>query len=296
MGIIEKVKLMKLVERHFNMNYLSISKEYISSNKKNIKVTEKDSGISISLHLTKISVLAMLLNNNWKILDNSNPYIKLKGPNDEILFCRTQVGFDFGHLVEIYIKNVYGIDFKGKNIIDIGMSNGDSSIFFAKKGAKRVIGVEPDKRSFDLALKNITESKVDNIVLPLNRALSNQSGIIEMTVYNSNPNANSIDESNMVKLNDSKIKENIEAVELGEIIDMFNNENIDLLKMDCEGCEYKVLQNISEKYFPKISNIYLEYHHGLQDIPEIFNKHGFHVNIIEQGNMMGYIKANRDNA
>ncbi|MGC9079388.1 MAG: FkbM family methyltransferase, partial [Nanopusillaceae archaeon] len=57
----------------------------------------------------------------------------------------------------------------------------------------------------------------------------------------SNPIANSVDEINMVKLKDSKFKERVEAITLKEIIDMFNGENIDLLKMDCEGCEYSLL-------------------------------------------------------
>ncbi len=294
MSTIYKFNLIKSVKRHFEISYLSIIKNYILDKKKNMKVKEKASGISVSLSLGKMSMLAMLLDNNWKILDNIIPYIKLRGPNGEIIFCRTMAGYDFGHLVEIYVTKVYGSNFNGKNIIDVGMSNGDSSIFFAKNGAKRVVGVEPDKRSFDLALKNITESRIDNIILPLNKAVSHQSGTIEMTVYTSNPNANSIYESNMVQINDTKIKENIEAVRLGEVIDMFNNENIDLLKMDCEGCEYKVLENIPEKYFSKITKIYLEYHHGLQDIPEIFNKHGFHVKVNESNNIMGYILANKN--
>ena len=294
MSIINKFNLIKSVKRHFEISYLSIIKNYILDENKNMKVKEKDSSISVSLSLLNMSMLAMLLDDNWKILDNAYPHIKLRGPNSEIIFCRTTVGYDFGHLVEIYVKKVYGSNFNGKNIIDVGMSNGDSSIFFARNGAKRVIGLEPDKRSFNLALKNITESQVDDIILPLNKALSNQSGTIEMTVYNTTPNANSIDESNSVQINDTKIKENIEALRLGEVIDMFNSENIDLLKMDCEGCEYKVLENMPEKYFSKITKIYLEYHHGLQDIPEILNKHGFHVKVNESSNIMGYIMADRD--
>ncbi|MGC8725983.1 MAG: hypothetical protein ACP5RS_05355 [Thermoplasmata archaeon] len=111
--------------------------------------------------------LSTLLDNNWEIIDNKDIYVKLKGPQGEILSCRTHTGFDFGHIVEIYIDKVYGTDFEGKNVINIGMSNADSSIFFAKNGAKRVVGVEPDKRSFTLALDNIKESKLENIVLPL---------------------------------------------------------------------------------------------------------------------------------
>ena len=293
MSIVNKFNLMKSIKRHFKISYFRIFLEYALNKDKPVKVTGTKSGVSFSLTLNKIIQLSHFLDNNWKIMDGNETYVKMKGPNDEILYCRTQVGFDLGHVNEIYLRKVYGTDFQGKNVIDIGMSNGDSSIFFAKNGAKRVIGVEPDRRSFDIALTNINESKVNEIVLPLNRALSDQSGIVELIVSESSPNANSIDAENMVNVAGSKFKENIEAIGLEEIIDMFNGEHIDFLKMDCEGCEYKVLRSISEGYFSRILNLNLEYHHGLQDIPELLSRDGFNISITESNMLMGYIMARR---
>ena len=130
-------------------------------------------------------------------------------------------------------------------------------------------------------------------MLALNKALSDQAGMVELIVYDFSPNANSIDEKNMVNVSGSKFKESVEAITLKEIIDMFNGEYIDLLKMDCEGCEYKVLRSISKEYFPKILNLTLEYHHGLQDISELLTKQGFDTSITEHNKLMGYVKASR---
>ena len=137
----------------------------------------------------------------------------------------------------------------------------------------------------------VPESNVDETVLPLNKALSDQSGMVELIVFDSSPNSNSIDEKNMVNASGSKFKERVEAISLKEIIDMFNGEHIDFLKMDCEGCEYKVLRSISKEYFSKIMNLNLEYHHGLQDIPELLNRQGFDIKIMKNNKLMGYIKA-----
>jgi FkbM family methyltransferase len=293
MSIVDKFNLIKSVKMHFKVSYFLIFSEYISKRGKRVKVTVTKSESSLFLTLGQMVQLSHLLDNNWKIIEGTDTYVKIKGPQDEFLYCRTQVGFDLGHANEIYLRKVYGADFQGKNVIDIGMSNGDSSIFFAKNGAKRVIGVEPDRRSFDIALTNINESKVNEIVLPLNRALSGQSGMVELIVSESSPNANSIDAENMVNVAGSKFKENIEAIGLEEIIDMFNGEHIDFLKMDCEGCEYKVLRSISEGYFSRILNLNLEYHHGLQDIPELLNRDGFNISITESNKLMGYIMARR---
>ena len=113
-----------------------------------------------------------MLENGWHILSGNKEYLTLKGPDDIVLTVRTKKGWDLGHLVEIFIDKVYGSDFYDKNVIDVGMSNGDSSIYFAKNGAKKVIGIEPDKVSFNLAVNNIKASKVDDRVIALNKALT----------------------------------------------------------------------------------------------------------------------------
>ena len=134
---------------------------------------------------------------------------------------------------------------------------------------------------------------MENLKIPLNKALDDKVGVVELKVYDSNPNMNSIDEANMSKISDSKFRERVESVALEQMIDMFNGENIDFLKMDCEGCEYKVLRGLPEYYFYKILNINIEYHHECQDIQEILKKQGFHTDIFKRDNISGYITATR---
>jgi FkbM family methyltransferase len=62
--------------------------------------------------------------------------------------------------------------------------------------------------------------------------------------------------------------DNIENYDLISTIDVetiiANNEIefIDVLKIDCEGCEYGVFFNMKESTFLKIGNIRMEYHSG----------------------------------
>jgi len=155
------------------------------------------------------------------------------------------------------------------------MSNADSSIYFAKHGAKYVVGLEPDKQSFDLALKNINDSGVNKKVLPLNKALSKSRKNIEFFAYYNNPNANSISKKNMVKINNDGIyKEMVGSMTLKEVINKFKykGKKVNLLKMDREGCEYGVLENLDSDSYSKIDAIILEYHNGLQKLPDILKK------------------------
>ena len=93
--------------------------------------------------------------------DYKDAYNGLKGlesdPNDDIVYVKGLKFYGgkklFG-LVGIFIKDVYNfLPVKDKIVIDIGASIGDSSIYFASCGAKKVIALEPDARIFEFSEK-----------------------------------------------------------------------------------------------------------------------------------------------
>jgi len=283
--------IIKNLHKQFNVSYFNLTLSYIFN--KNISIMLFNKKISISF--PTLLQISTLLENNWKIISLSQEYIKLKYKIDNtIITCRLKKGYDLGHLIEIFLNNIYGTNFDDKNIIDVGMSNADSSIYFAKHGAKCVIGIEPDKQSFNLALKNINDSRVNKKVIPLNKALSTSKKNIEFFVYYNNPNANSISKKNMVKLDkDSLYKEVVGSVTLKQVINKFKDKRVGLLKMDCEGCEYDVLENLDSDSYSKIDAIILEYHNGLQKLPDVLKKNGFKLEVFGNVNKMGYIKAKK---
>ncbi len=52
---------------------------------------------------------------------------------------------------EQFIDKVYGNDFTGKIVVDLGASIGNSEIYFAVNGVKKVIALEPFSESFEIA-------------------------------------------------------------------------------------------------------------------------------------------------
>ena len=293
MSLHTKYYTLKITHKKLSVSYFRLVFQYLFNRNGSLNIVVGNHNINLRFFDT--FALSKLLTQGWNILSFSEEHITLKSQDNVVITCRTKIGFDFGHLNEIYLDKSYGSEFSGMNIIDIGMSNADSSIYFIKHGAKYVIGLEPDKQTFDLAVKNITDSKVEDKILPLRKALSDVDGSIELTIYDHNPNANSVDEKNMVGLNDTKHIETVESTTLKDIINKFRGEQIGILKMDCEGCEYSVLANLDHDYYSKIDSIIMEYHNGLKNLPEKLKSKGFNVEIKGSEDAMGYIKAKKGN-
>ena len=59
-----------------------------------------------------------------------------------------------GYAVGVFLENFYGnLPVSGKTVIDIGANIADSSIFFALRGAKKVIGLELFPKNYEMAEK-----------------------------------------------------------------------------------------------------------------------------------------------
>ena len=161
------------------------------------------------------------------------------------------------------------LNVKDKDVIDIGMNIGDSSIYFSMNGAKRVIGLEPYPYAFSFAEKNVKLNGINNIIL-LNSGYGKDSNII-------------IDQekisSNGSSLISSVEGKNISIFSLKTLINKYNIKNA-VLKMDCEGCEYALLDE-NDEVFNNIEMIQIEYHYGYEDLVKKLKNCGFDVKYTE---------------
>jgi len=129
-------------------------------------------------------------------------------------------------LDEIFLMKVYGEpDLNGRTAIDVGASIADSTLYFAKLGASKIIAFEPNQERFETAQKNIE--------------LNNFSKIIEIHEYGLGGGEG-----------DMSLEKLISEIKDGDIF----------LKIDCDGCEYEMLSSTSDSTFSKISEIVMEYH------------------------------------
>ena len=171
----------------------------------------------------------------------------------------------------VFFREDYSfLNIKDEDVIDIGANIGDSAIYFALNNAKRVIALEPYPYAFSFAEKNIKLNHCENIIL-LNAGYGKNSKMF-------------IDDKKISKGSSELIVSNnggkeISIYSLEELINQYEIKDA-ILKIDCEGCEYNLLDEDND-VLQKLSKIQIEYHYGYEKLKEKLEKSGFIVRYTE---------------
>lgn len=177
------------------------------------------------------------------------------------------------HLAEVFYDNCYaGFDVSNGTVVDVGAFIGDTPIYFAGKGAKDVIAYEPLPHLYKIAITNILINKFDNIIRISNEAIGDR--YCEMVLYETvRPASSSIflsPERGIVRSHKVKV------TPLSDVI--FNSGQVDLLKLDCEGCEHIALKNAyKKKALKNVYHIIVEVHYNPSYILNILQKAYFKI-------------------
>ena len=136
------------------------------------------------------------------------------------------------------------LDINNRFIIDIGGNAADTALYFAKNNAT-VIGFEPVKHLYDLALENISlNQSLKNKITFINKAVGGKSGKINI----------STDSTDAYRDNENSY--DVEVITIPNILNDYKFP-ADILKMDCEGCEFEIIPDEDLSMF---SDIILEHH------------------------------------
>ncbi len=176
---------------------------------------------------------------------------------------------------EIFKKEIYKFKSEKKDpfIIDCGANIGMSIIYCKRLFPEaKIIGFEPEKDIFQYLTTNIESRKFKNIEL-INKAVWDENGKIQFS--NEGADGNRISSLHTEShFNDSY---EVDAVKLSEYI----TSHVDFLKLDIEGAEIEVMNEISSK-LTLVKNLFIEYH-SFEDKPQqldlilaILTKNNFH--------------------
>ena len=68
---------------------------------------------------------------------------------------------DNGDIIGIFLDGVYeNLPIQNKIVVDIGANIGDSAVYFALKGARKVIALEPFPKSYKMGKKNTEANNI----------------------------------------------------------------------------------------------------------------------------------------
>ncbi len=164
-----------------------------------------------------------------------------------------------------FYDRIYGlINVRDKDVIDVGAFIGDTAIYFVNKGARRVVAVEPHPRAFEELLRNMINLGLSSRVIPINAALASTSGFIDVPLDLDLGAIMAMYFGPMMRSTYSNSNVKIRLITLKELINE-TNVDTDVLKMNCEGCEYDVILNDYD-HLRLFREVVFEYHRWMTGI------------------------------
>jgi FkbM family methyltransferase len=185
---------------------------------------------------------------------------------------------DSGGLLSVHVDRDYevpGFDWSNaRTIVDVGAHVGSFTIWAALRSpSARFLAIEPNPETFLLLSQNISDNSMLNRVSAVNAAAGVHSGLATLEL---------LEHSLGTRI--SRSGQGIVAVqvqEMQELLAAAGMNQVDLLKMDCEGMEYEILRGMGSDQLRLINAVACEYHpepgHDVSELDTILRSAGFTV-------------------
>ena len=218
--------------------------------------------------LKKKNLLKVISNSQIfkKVKSDQKKYFEIKIKNKKIIqlnflnkfnfkMLNTSFGtIDMSHILNDFTSFIfyYLNKKKYKNVLDIGANVGLHSIILNKLGFN-VLAVEPDPVHFDILKKNLKINSLKTITIK-KIALCDKSCSSKFYQIKNNSTGNHIVNAKSKPYGPLKIIK-VKTVEASKYLN-----KVDFVKMDCEGTEDKIFENLSK--LKKIPDILFEIHNN----------------------------------
>ncbi len=193
-------------------------------------------------------------------------------------------------LVEEYSGSNFRIN-ANDIIIDIGAHIGLFTLYasqYCKNGT--IFCFEPVNENYDILVDIITQNNLKN-VKPFKSAVSKSESTI--TIYRNKDEAG----HSMFSFTSHALK--VDSISLKKIIDENSINQCNLIKMDCEGAEYEIIESLPLEYFKKISKLIIEYHFAdskpklVNDLKTKLMTASFKISTVSHSSDMGLLYARK---
>jgi FkbM family methyltransferase len=181
-------------------------------------------------------------------------------------------------LKDTFLNEEYSFfDLKGANVLDIGAFIGDTALYFALKGARKIIAYEPVPPTFKIAEKNVSLNNYESVIDLSREAIGTEKGTLRINYLPEWSGRSSFNQ-----LSEKTIPFDVNVKPLSDAIDELGF--VDLLKMDCEGAEWEITKvAVKNGWLGNVGKVILEVHGGNIDIMrKLFEKANFRIAMIKR--------------
>jgi FkbM family methyltransferase len=159
------------------------------------------------------------------------------------------------------------LNVEGRSVLDVGAFVGDSAIYFALRGARRVVSVEPSPWAFRAARKNVEVNGLSDRVTLLNCAVGRDE---DKALRLAEVETNGVFSAGRA---DGSGSHEVPTCTLDSLIE--KHGPFEVLKMDCEGCEYGSIPY--SRRLGELREVLIEYHDGYEPLAKKLMEEGFEV-------------------
>ncbi len=199
--------------------------------------------------------------------------------------------FDYWTFVYLFEEVFVGADYRFESarpdplIFDCGCNVGLSTLYFKQQYPKaRIVGFECDPQTFELLERNVRLNALSDVTVR-NEAL--YPGKDRVALYR-DPNWSgapfmSLDRTLVARMGSNEGRSVPHSVVPATVLSRYVNEPVDFMKMDIEGAEVPVLEELAASgKLPLIGQMVLEFHHHIDPAADqlgrllaMFEQHGF---------------------
>lgn len=144
---------------------------------------------------------------------------------------------------------------RDRYIVDIGANVGVTALVLSQIAGARVVCYEPDNGNYDFLRSNLARNEVSN-VSAVQAAVADFDGALEFQTDTESTGGHVLAPGTT----SSKPTVKVDSVSLTSVLEQFGDAEVDLIKCDCEGGEYSIIEQITPDAAARIRNLSVEVH------------------------------------
>jgi FkbM family methyltransferase len=222
------------------------------------------------------------LRHEFELIHRSGIKLRLRPNTDDLKIVKSNL------VTKHYVRDFVPIT-RGSVVIDVGAHIGSFAVMAAGIASK-VLAFEPEQSNYQMLKKNVELNDLKNVSI-FAMAVSGSSGYQDIYISDdASTGGHSLYREDAI----GALRRRVETISIEDIIEKEGLRIVDFVKLDCEGAEHEIVENMSLGTAAKIMGIAMETHGLSQRSPLNICRRlealGFEVRMEEEG---GYIYARR---